>query len=158
MQYYFKLDKLEIKINVFKCHKKFSPHKFKITLLLLLLLLLLLFLESLVYIFSSWKFMLFFICKPAHLIKRAYSMCMRTIKYRNAVWVCKEASLYFSKRPKALSYVPKDAVRGAVYVLLQESQDFFLTGHQHLCAYLVNKFLINKCMLFKYWRFWWTKR
>lgn len=64
----------------------------------------------------------------------------------------KEASIYFSKGPKALSYASKDAdeVRGAVYVLLQESQDFSLTGHQHICAYLVNKHLINKCMLFKH--------
>lgn len=46
MQYYFKLDKLQIKINVFNHHKKFSLYKFKITLLLLLLLLLLLFLKS----------------------------------------------------------------------------------------------------------------
>lgn len=49
-------------------------------------------------------------------------MWMKAIKYRNTVWACKEASIYFSKGRKALSYAPKDAnaVRGAVHVLLQE--------------------------------------
>lgn len=40
MQYYFKFDKLQIKIDVFKSYNNFN-YKFKITLLLLLLLLLL---------------------------------------------------------------------------------------------------------------------
>lgn len=110
------------------------------------------------YFWSQLEIYVIFICKPAHLIKRAYTMWMTAIKYRNAVWACKEASIYFSEGPKALSYAPKDAnaVRGAVHVLLQDGQDFFLTGYQHVCAYLVNKYLINKCMLFKHWSFWWT--
>lgn len=80
-----------------------------------------------------------FICKSEHLIKRAYTMCTRTIKYSNEVWVCKEASIYFSKEPKALSYTPKDAVR-AVYVLPQESQDFWT--QKHLCT--LGKQIFNK--------------
>lgn len=150
MQYYFKLDKLQNKINVFKHHKKFHFTNLK----------LLYYYYCYCYYYYFWsqlEIYVIFICKLAHLIKRAY--LMGAIKYRNTVCVCKEASIYFSKGPKALSYAPRDAdaVRGAVHVVLQEGQDFFLTGHQHVCACLVNKYLINKCILFKHWSFWWAK-
>lgn len=66
-----------------KAIKNFN-YKFKITLLLLLLLLNIISEVSDI-LFFKLEIYVTFICKPAHLIKRAYTMCMRTIKYSNEV-------------------------------------------------------------------------